>query len=69
MVTDHRGLPDRWMHDLKNQLGIILGFSELLLEDMPADDPARPDILEILAAAQRAMEIVETGPRAQTGSE
>jgi signal transduction histidine kinase len=68
-VTDHRALPDRWKHDLKNQLGIILGFSELLLEDMTAEDPTRPDIVEIRAAAQRAMEIVEARERERTGSE
>ena len=68
-MTDHRAQPDRWRHDLKNQLGIILGFSELLLEDMAAEDPARPDIVEIRAAAQRAMQIVETREREQTGSE
>jgi hypothetical protein len=59
-VTDHRALPDRWSHDLKNQLGIVLGFSELLLDDMAAGDPRRADIVEIHAAATRAMQIVET---------
>jgi hypothetical protein len=26
--------PDRWKHDLKNQLGIVLGFSALMLEEL-----------------------------------
>ena len=47
-------------HDLKNQLGIILGFSELLLSELDPADPRRPDLQEIAAAAQRAIELVST---------
>lgn len=49
----------RWRHDLKNQLGIILGFSELLLDDMAADHPMRTDLEEILRAGRRAMLLVD----------
>ena len=54
------------MHDLKNQIGIVVGFSELLLEEMDPADAKRPDIQEILAAGQRALELVgalELGPK------
>lgn len=57
-MTDAHETFERWKHDLKNQLGIVLGFSELLLHDMPVDDPRRPDIAEICAAAERAMHLV-----------
>jgi hypothetical protein len=52
--------PDaRWRHDLKNQLGIVLGFSELLLQDLDEKHPLRADIEEILKAGERAMALVE----------
>lgn len=54
------GVPSaRWRHDLKNQLGIVLGFSELVLDDIDATHPARPDVEEILRAARRAMTLIE----------
>ena len=45
-------------HDLKNQLGIIVGFSELLLNELDAADPHRADVQEIHTAAKRALELV-----------
>ena len=51
---------DRLRHDLKNQLGIIVGFADLILDEMPPEDPRRPDVQEISAAARKAMELVAT---------
>ena len=48
----------RWRHDLKNQLGIVLGYSELILQDMDTAHPLRGDLEEILKAAQQAMALV-----------
>lgn len=53
------GLPPRWRHDVMNQIGIILGFTELLLEELEPCDPRRPDVQEISAAAHRAMELIQ----------
>ena len=51
--------PDKlWRHDLKNQLGIVMGFSELVLDELGAEHPLRPDVQEILAAARRAMDLL-----------
>ena len=51
--------PDsRWRHDLKNQLGVVLGFSELLLADLDKSSPLRADLEEILKAGRRAMALV-----------
>ena len=50
--------PPRLGHDLSNQLSIVLGFSELLLAGMRADDPMRPDLQEIEKAARAAMQLV-----------
>jgi len=44
------------VHRLKNQLAIILGFCELLLEDMPDDEVRRGDIAQIQQAARTALE-------------
>jgi hypothetical protein len=52
----------RWRHDLKNQLGIVLGFSELLLNELDPAGAHRADIAEIHAAAQRALELLATLP-------
>ena len=45
-------------HDLKNQLGIVLGFIELLIEDTPESDPKRADLLEIRTAARACHQLL-----------
>lgn len=49
----------RWRHDLKNQLGIVLGFAEIVLQDLDEATTMHADVEEILKAARRAMELVE----------
>ena len=58
-------IDNRFIHDLNNQLGIIAGYVQLLLEATPPSDPRHADLLEIeraaaaaiaLAAAQRQTE-------------
>lgn len=49
----------RWRHDLKNQIGIVLGFSELILQDTQKDHPLRADIEEVLKAARQAMILID----------
>ena len=41
-------------HDFNNLLTIINGYSDLLLQDLPAADPARPLVEEVLRAGERA---------------
>jgi PAS domain S-box-containing protein len=41
-------------HDFNNLLTAILGYTELLLQDVGPDDPKAEELNEILAAAQRA---------------
>jgi signal transduction histidine kinase len=48
----------RWRHDITNQLGIILGFAELLLDEMEPGDARRADIKEIASAAQKALDLI-----------
>lgn len=49
---------DDFEHALKNYLGIVLGFSELLLEEAAPDDPRRGDFEEIHKAAMAAVRLV-----------
>ena len=46
------------VHAFKNQLAIIIGFSDLLLSDLPESDPKRNDILEINRAAHAALALL-----------
>ncbi len=50
---------DTHRHDFKNQLGIILGFSEILLAEAAAGDPRRGDLEEIHKAAVTALDLLE----------
>jgi signal transduction histidine kinase len=55
-------VPARWRHDLKNQLGIVLGFSELLLNELDRTSVHRADIEEIHTAAKRALDLMTALP-------
>lgn len=51
--------PSAFVHDFKNQLGIVMGFAELLIAETPDGDPRKADIREIREAAQTALDLVE----------
>jgi signal transduction histidine kinase/response regulator RpfG family c-di-GMP phosphodiesterase len=42
-------------HDFNNLLAVIMGYGELLLGDLPTEDPKSNDIGEMLAAAKRGV--------------
>ena len=46
------------LHQFKNHLGIIVGFCDLLLSELPDDDPKRADLLEVQQAGRAAMALV-----------
>lgn len=46
---------DDLIHRLKNHLGIIVGFCDLLLAEFPSDDQRHADLLEVQKAARDAM--------------
>jgi hypothetical protein len=48
-------------HIFKNHMAIILGYADLLLEDMLPDDPRREDVGEIRKAAIAAAALFEPG--------
>jgi two-component system, NtrC family, sensor kinase len=45
-------------HELNNPLTTIVGFTELLLEDLPHDSESRPDLETVLREALRARDVV-----------
>ncbi len=69
-ITEHRRLEEQFRHsqkmeavgrlaggvahDFNNLLTSILGYSELLIEDLPVESGHRLDVIEIRAAAERA---------------
>ncbi len=46
-------------HDFNNILSIILGYADLVADDIPADSPARSGLGQIVMAANRANELVQ----------
>jgi signal transduction histidine kinase len=54
VVTDQNHLE----HALKNCIAIILGYADLLLEELPADDPRLDDLREIQKAATAATVLI-----------
>lgn len=47
------------IHDLNNLLGTIRGFTDAVIEDLPASSPFRSDLAEVRAASQRAKALVD----------
>ena len=50
----------KFVHDMKNQLGIIIGYSNLLLDEMLPDDARRTDVDEIRKAGDGALKLLNT---------
>jgi|GEM_PF-3903261 len=46
-------------HDLNNVLGILVGYSELLLDDIPENNPLRDHVVHIMNGGMRAAAIVQ----------
>ena len=40
---------------MKNLIGVIVGYSTLILDEMPPDDPKRSDLAEIRNAGESAI--------------
>jgi signal transduction histidine kinase len=58
----------KFVHDMKNMLGIVIGYSNLLLEDLPQGDPKREDVNEIRKAAEGALSLLESAAGAADGA-
>jgi len=58
-MADPPHAPDP-VHSFKNHLAVVVGFSELVLSELPEDSPHRQDVMEILKAAQDALALLAT---------
>ena len=52
------------IHQLSNQLAVIIGFVELMLADASPNDPHHQDLVEVRAAAVEAAKLI--GHKART---
>jgi hypothetical protein len=57
-MTDAPRYEPEVLHQLKNHLVVVVGFSELLLAELAPDDPRRDDLLQIREAAAGAMALL-----------
>ena len=46
-------------HDFNSLLGVILGYGDMMRDDLPADGPLRGNLEEIIIAGNRAKELVQ----------
>ena len=46
------------LHQLRNHLSIIVGFCDLLMDEMPEGDAAHADLAEIRKAGDAAMALI-----------
>jgi len=49
----------RRLHNVRNQLSVILGFCDLLLGEIPEHDRKHGDLLEMRKAANAALTLLE----------
>ena len=54
-----RSKRDRIVHELGNHLGIVLGFTELVIETLSEDDARRADLEEVRGAAKKAVALLD----------
>lgn len=60
MNLDAGRLPEgRRLHNVRNQLSVIVGFCDLLLGEIPEHDRKHADLLEMRKAAHAAMALLE----------
>lgn len=58
-----QGVSKDVVHDLKNLLSIVIGYSTILISELPDNDPRRSDLLEIHHAAEGAFTLVAQLPQ------
>jgi signal transduction histidine kinase len=56
-MMPRRGSPEV-IHALQNQISVIIGFADLLAQDLAPDDRRSADVLEIRKAARDALTLV-----------
>lgn len=56
---NNRVVTSAWRHDMKNHLGIVLGFADLMLGEIEPDHPRRQDLEDIVTAVRAAMALLD----------
>ena len=46
------------LHRLRNHLAVVVSYADLLLQEMPDNDPRRGDVLEIRDAGRAASDLL-----------
>jgi hypothetical protein len=59
----------RFVHDMKNYLGIVAGYSNLVLDELTPEDPHRPDVEEIRRAGEAAITLLKEWSATVPGEE
>lgn len=54
-----------FVHDMKNHLAVILGYANMLIEELPETDPHREDANQIYKAGEHAMALLAKLPSAE----
>ncbi len=58
-LSDMQGLGDRVHHELRNDINTVIGYSEMILEDLgPSQESAASDICKIRTSARRLPELI-----------
>lgn len=56
---EQRSKRDVIVHELGNHLGIVLGFTELVIDTLAEDDARRADLEEVRGAAKKAVALLD----------
>ena len=57
-LPDGSDADDQLAHEFKNHMAIVIGFSELLLSELPPDHPLRTDLEQIHIASHAAVALL-----------
>jgi hypothetical protein len=58
-MSKHDGMTEaEVVHQMKNHLGIVISYAELLIDSTPVEDPLRADLITIRQAARDAFGLI-----------
>lgn len=57
-MSDQSFRDQHLVHAFKNHLSIVVGFCDLLIAEVPPDDPKYADLIEIQKAGRAALDLM-----------
>jgi hypothetical protein len=57
-ASDRTDANDQLVHELKNHFAVVVGFCDLLLTELPEDDPKRADLQQMQQAEHAAVALL-----------